>query len=485
MSSLATLRSSHWRIRGLASIYRFLHRALINPCILPRFLSRAHLQALRTHILDISVPQKDQRLNQISNSPLDATTRSPPIQRIWFHAASVGELEALRPVIQRWVQAPTATTQFRQTALDDLRHPALILTVWSESAITALQTLAQQLREQGLRVLYAGFAPLEGQWQLAFRYYRPVAFITYRCEAWWDLWMSAVEYDVNLHIVGAEPRPALHWALVFCRWTLGRLPRIVLYTLTQKAQEDLQREFKAPCEVLQAGDPRWDRVHERMQTPHPRVQTCRDAFALYPKPWGIVGSAWPEDLEVLMSALRRVQSQGPLSSVLGTLWVVPHQLDHRSRETQRVCLEQMGMAVNLTSSLTGDQLAPPRTVPAAVLVDEMGLLLSLYGLGQWVLVGGGFGRGVHSVIEPALWNLPLACGPARQKRFPEIGFLRDSGQLRLTPDAEDLSRWLIEVSGRVPDETDQHWENRNRAQLGASNRVYSQMKTRLNRTVSG
>ena len=59
-----------------------------------------------------------------------------------------------------------------------------------------------------------------------------------------------------------------------------------------------------------------------------------------------------------------------------------------------------------------------------VLVDEMGFLSELYGAADWAYVGGGFGAGVHSTIEPAIQGIPILIGPVRADHFTEIGQLQ-------------------------------------------------------------
>jgi 3-deoxy-D-manno-octulosonic-acid transferase len=57
-------------------------------------------------------------------------------------------------------------------------------------------------------------------------------------------------------------------------------------------------------------------------------------------------------------------------------------------------------------------LSQVREPPPLVLVDRVGVLAALYGAGTMAYVGGGFGRaGLHSVLEPAAWGLPVVFGP--------------------------------------------------------------------------
>ena len=68
-----------------------------------------------------------------------------------------------------------------------------------------------------------------------------------------------------------------------------------------------------------------------------------------------------------------------------------------------------------------------------LILDEVGLLKHVYGLGAAAIVGGGWGAGVHNTLEAAAFGLPLAVGP-NIAGFREIEALRAEGGLRRLPD---------------------------------------------------
>jgi 3-deoxy-D-manno-octulosonic-acid transferase len=71
------------------------------------------------------------------------------------------------------------------------------------------------------------------------------------------------------------------------------------------------------------------------------------------------------------------------------------------------------------------------------LIDRMGLLSRLYRHGQVAYVGGGFEDGIHNLLEPAAWGLPVIFGP-RHRKFPEAQALIDAGAGREVRNAEEL-----------------------------------------------
>ena len=83
-----------------------------------------------------------------------------------------------------------------------------------------------------------------------------------------------------------------------------------------------------------------------------------------------------------------------------------------------------------------------KQVVSCLIVDEMGFLTELYSVADWAFVGGGFGAGIHSTIEPAIYGIPVAGGPQGAQKFSEIEELNASGQMSLISRSEDFILWL-------------------------------------------
>jgi len=80
-----------------------------------------------------------------------------------------------------------------------------------------------------------------------------------------------------------------------------------------------------------------------------------------------------------------------------------------------------------------------------LIIDRLGLLLSLYGYGTVAYVGGGFGRCVHNLAEPAAYGLPLSCGPAIDGS-PDAPKLIAAGALTIVHTADELAHWLSNMA---------------------------------------
>lgn len=308
---------------------------------------------------------------------------------VWFHAASLGELEMLMPIIEDF----------------EAREIPFCVSCFSVSAISGLKKL------EG-RALFSGLSPAESDWEAAFRRYSTRLWIVAKYDLWPGAVAAARKLGIRVVVVNAEARSSLSWiARLFSK---SHLPQMSLFTSTMEAMPSLQKVF--PSAHVQPGcDPRYERVARRLERlPEQRVLEWRRRIETLPTPRGILGSAWMPDLEAVGEALRGEE---------GSLVVVPHHLapDHLKAMRQRL-----------------EELIPGRYL----LVDQMGLLVELYPVAHWAFVGGGFGKGIHSTIEPAVCGIPVACGPARTGAFAEVQELTDQGVLTICRSPEEIRQWF-------------------------------------------
>lgn len=439
----------------------FTYRCLLGFILKPAFFFFAFPPSRRQHsILNISAP--------------------PPCgsHRIWFHAASVGELESLWPLV----------------GLAGNNGSEIILSIFSESAWGSLNQLKTSLEKLNVRIIASGYSPWEGHWKKAFLGLEPHLFVTSKYEAWPDLWASLTELKIPLAIVSARPRKSLKLARRLCKLFVGKLPKLFLFPTT----DDESLEFKTlfpQAQIFTAGDPRWDRVASRSHSNNPRVQNLIQTFSGLPRPWGILGSIWLEDLELFKNYFAHIP---------GSLWIVPHQPRPETVEKIEGFLKDHGIQFERTSHIKEREtsrtlragapggsggLTSSHSQPACVIVDEIGFLTELYSVANWSYVGGGFGAGVHSTIEPAIYGLPIAAGPARAERFSEIGQLSSTGQLTLVRQPADLEAWLdkefaVEMAQETGGERQnlqrkERWIQEAKDRLGATQRIWSFIENRI------
>ncbi len=358
--------------------------------------------------------------------------------RIWFHASSQGELESLWSLIGSSLEAGIE----------------VIVSVFSPSAFENLKKLKHP------KLLYVGPSPLEGYWGEALLTMKPTAFVTTKYEAWPELWASLAFFKIPLLLINARARSSLLWAKWICYFLGVRLPKILFLTPQEECNAALEKAFPH-SHIFPTGDPRWDRIYKRSQDENSRVKEILDFFSQAPKPWGILAQVWPEDLPTLIEGIKNFE---------GTLWVVPHE---RSGKVEGR-LKRLGFLYFKTSEKKIFQPSPQ----SLIVVDEMGVLAELYSAMDWAYVGGGFSKGVHSTMEPALYGLPIAAGPKKIHEFPETRELLMTQQLKLIRNRQQWQTWLKDLRVLSPQQKNA-WREKVKTNLGATPKILSflQLKT--------
>jgi 3-deoxy-D-manno-octulosonic-acid transferase len=305
----------------------------------------------------------------------------------WFHASSLGELEMLRPLIDDFIE----------------RGIRVGVSVFSDSALPGVLELAA-------RCVYAGLSPRETEWEFMFRHFSVKKLVLAKYDFWPGLIRAAAIQSAPVLVINSGDRRSFR--LMRCLFFFGELPPFFLFGGDSATM------------ALPGVDPRWERVARRAeaisQDPKKteRIQKWKKEIDQLPRPICLIGSAWPEDLDVIVPALRDFK---------GGVLIVPHSL----------APENLGLIRRKSSGIPSEQLR---------VVAEIGILAELYSLADFAFVGGGFGKGIHSTIEPAIFGIPLATGPARVEDFIEAVELQERGQLKVVQDSGQASEWVRNLS---------------------------------------
>lgn len=328
--------------------------------------------------------------------------------RVLVHCSSAGELESAIPLIQ----------QLRAHA-----HPAIVLSYYSPSAVERVSRL------RGLSDhIYLPFDSSRRMRRL-FDTLAPQLVLIVKHDVWPNLVWEAERRGVPAVLVNAYFRPdseLLRWRILipFARELYRSLAEIHAVGPADARRFGFITRRRIP--VYAAGDSRFDRVIERAHASRADQGTL--ASLLAGRPVFVAGSSWPADETMLAGAWSDVREAVPGA----TLLLIPHEpTEEHLAESERV-FEPYD--VSLLSALNGDA--------EVVLVDRIGILAGLYGLGSGAYVGGGFGAGVHSVSEPAVFAIPVAFGP-NHAMSAEARELLALGGARLIRSADDLSRFIV------------------------------------------
>lgn len=356
-------------------------------------------------------------------------------QYTWFHAASLGEFEQGRPIIEGLKKEdPTIK---------------ILLTFFSPSGYEIRKNY------DGADVIC--YLPLDTKCNTR-RFFQSVKiskaiFIKY--EFWPNYLTSLRKNSIPVYAISAIFRPEQ----AFFKW-YGGWYKSLLKSFRQIFVQDLNSklllEKSGIGHVTVAGDTRFDRVTDlAKQAKHiPIIERfIKDSTKVI-----IAGSSWPKDEELL---IRYLKSHTDIKLIL-----VPHEI----HETHIAGILK----------LTGDNHVrytqaeeKEFSTERCLIVDTIGLLSSIYRYGQVAYIGGGFGAGIHNTLEAAVWNIPVVFGPNYQ-RFKEARELISEGGGYDVDSYEELEQTLDQlldnnVSGKIAgDYVSQH--------AGATNIIIKQLK---------
>ncbi len=307
---------------------------------------------------------------------------------IWFHASSLGEFEQGRPMIEK----------FRA------EHPEyrVVLTFFSPSGYRSARNY-----QQADVVCYLPFdTPCNVKRFLNIVQPKMVFFVKY--EFWLNFLFALKKRAIPTYSVSSIFRKEQ----VFFRWW-GAYYRRALRCFTHLfVQNEESKELLLSVGVKNVsvvGDTRFDRVAKISEQAH--LLPLVEAFAEDGKKIFIAGSSWGPDEEVYIPYFNAHPSW--------KLIIASHEVNE---ERIKSIEEQVrGYCVRYTQA-TMDEVRSAK----CLIIDCFGLLSSIYRYGNVAYVGGGFGVGIHNVLEAAVYGIPVFFGPNNRK-FQEAQQLKACG----------------------------------------------------------
>ncbi len=327
-----------------------------------------------------------------SNSPKDGLTAP-----IWFHAASVGEFEQARPLIER-------------LKANGEKRP-IVVTFFSPSGYEARKNYD---RADG--IYYLPFATRRNAKRFL-EALQPSMAIFVKYEFWPAYLRELKKRNIPTYSICAIFRPNQ----VFFKWW-GRTYRKVLQCFTHlfvqdEASQTLLAQYGI-TNVSVTGDTRFDRMAAVKENTDANRLTPVAHFAEGCSQVIVAGSTWPQDEALLAKYMEEANAK---------LILVPHELNpkhlHYIFNLFRGRIVRYSDVSAMTDAVSRRNILQHASV---LLVDTMGLLSSIYRFGQVAYIGGGFGVGIHNTIEAAAYGMPVVFGP-NYHHFREAQGLIDAG----------------------------------------------------------
>ena len=344
----------------------------------------------------------------------------PNAKYVWFHAASLGEFEQGRPLME----------QLRK------EHPEykILLTFFSPSGYEVRKDY------EGADIIT--YLPLDTitNARRFLRAVHPVMAFFIKYEFWYNYLHILKHRDVPVYSVSSIFRPDQ----VFFKW-YGRQYGRVLNCFTHFfVQNEISKELLGKIGIQNVsivGDTRFDRVLQIKETSKQlpiveafvkesgvRSQETVD-YTSKPKVF-VAGSSWQPDEEIFIKYFNEHRDW--------KLIIAPHVIGEDHLQQIEKLLE--GRKVVRYTAVEKSAEETSLTSSEVLIIDCFGLLSSIYHYGDVAYVGGGFGVGIHNLLEAAVWDVPVFFGPNNQ-RFQEAQGLKKSGGFEIA-NYEDFEKQM-------------------------------------------
>ena len=314
----------------------------------------------------------------------------PDDRVVWFHAASLGEFEQGRQLMQRLRE----------------EHPEykILLTFFSPSGYEVRKNY------QGADVIC--YLPFDtpGNVHSFLRLAHPEIALFNKYEFWMNYLTTAKKKGVKLYSVSSIFREKQY----FFQWwgTMRPLKQFDHLFVQNEESKRLLNEHGIDC-VTVVGDTRLDRVIDIKDAAAPLPLV--DQFVA-DSPCFIAGSSWGPDEEIYIPYLAQQKDW--------KLIIAPHVISAVHLKSINKLLEENGLKAVAYTDLEAGKVST--TDERVMIVDCFGKLSSIYRYVKIALVGGGFGVGIHNVPEAAVYGIPVLFGPNNRK-FKEAQDLKQCG----------------------------------------------------------
>ncbi|MDQ0641313.1 3-deoxy-D-manno-octulosonic-acid transferase [Pedobacter sp. W3I1] len=327
---------------------------------------------------------------------------NPAEKHIWFHFASLGEFEQGRPVLEKiktlYPAKKIVVTFFSPSGYEIRKNYAMadVFYLPIDTAANAKRFIASINPEMAIFTKY---------------------------EFWHFYFKELKAQHIPLYVISGifrESQAFFKWYGGFYR---NILKSVTYFFVQNKESENLLKSIGLN-HVTISGDTRFDRVYENAQSP--KQLSLIESF-IGSAPTLVCGSTWPED-EKILSAL-------PQKYPNWKFIIAPHEIHESHIESIEKQFPVGSVRFSVFSSANQTLNAEHKTL----IIDNIGMLSSLYQYGNVAYIGGGFGTGIHNTLEAAAFGLPVIFGPKYDK-FQEAKDLIAIGAAKSISSVEELIR---------------------------------------------
>ena len=306
---------------------------------------------------------------------------------IWIHVASVGEFEQAKPIID---------------SLKRKYENKILVSYFSSSTESAVSNY------KNVDFHFYILSDKEDQMKLLFDLLNPKILIIIKYEFWRNLILQAKLNSVPIVSVSSVFRKnqVYFYPIKFFK---NILKNISLFLVQDENSMELLKKIKIK-EVKVIGDSRYDRVLKIFKK---SIEIDGIEEFTNKKNTIVIGSAWKSDVEKIKNEIIR--------DLTDTKYIIaPHNINSDEIEY----LEN----TFINDTIKFSELPQKNVRKRILIIDNIGMLSSIYKYGKIAFIGGGFRGALHNTLEAAVWNLPVIYGNHKNNRkFIEVDRIEKEG----------------------------------------------------------
>ncbi len=335
---------------------------------------------------------------------------------VWFHAASLGEFEQGRPVIEALKEKEPDTV--------------IVLTFFSPSGY--------EIRKNYKRADHVFYLPQDTKRnaELFVKKIAPDAAVFIKYEFWYHYLYELHKNEIDTFLISAtfnKNQPFFKsWGKIY-----KRMLKFFTVIFVQDNESVSLLNSIGINKNKYAGDTRFDRVKQIAENAQKLEKI--EKFRTDGRPIIVCGSTWPADESILLRYINQ--------NSYDYKWIiVPHEIDESHiRNIIRNCQKSIVRYSDEKADFASAEV---------LIIDCIGILSSVYGYGKIAYIGGGFGTGIHNTLEAAIYGIPVIFGPKYEKFREAVELIENQGAFSISNEQD--FREIIDELNATDERTEEY-----------------------------
>ena len=335
---------------------------------------------------------------------------------VWFHAASLGEFEQGRPVIEALKEKEPDTV--------------IVLTFFSPSGY--------EIRKNYKGADHVFYLPQDTKRnaELFVKKIAPDAAVFIKYEFWYHYLYELHKNEIDTFLISAtfnKNQPFFKsWGKIY-----KRMLKFFTVIFVQDNESVSLLNSIGINKNKYAGDTRFDRVKQIAE--NARKLEKIEKFRTDGRPIIVCGSTWPADESILLRYINQ--------NSYDYKWIiVPHEIDESHiRNIIRNCQKSIVRYSDEKADFASAEV---------LIIDCIGILSSVYGYGKIAYIGGGFGTGIHNTLEAAIYGIPVIFGPKYEKFREAVELIENQGAFSISNEQD--FREIIDELNATDERTEEY-----------------------------